>query len=128
MFMHKGRYVLASGCLASALLLGLLALTGGRTMASPVGPSAPAKPQVKAPPMADQTIPGTPVRAVARDSGTVGIFYNNAAQYYSDYAEGVYLWVNSQVWGPSGVPLGPTVNEYTTVSNSLSGNGTSLTP
>jgi hypothetical protein len=127
------RRALAGVCLMMALLVGLLAASG-QAAAAPgaqtgtAGGPPDVKPQVKAPPMSDQTIPGVPLRAVARDSGTVGIFYNAAGQYYADYAEGIYLWVNGQVWGPAGVPLGPTVHEYSPMSNSLIGTGTSLTP
>src|SRR5947199_6838064 len=101
------RYLVAC-CFAAAVLISMAALDTGQSMAAPDTkssatqglPPAQAKPRVKAPPMSDQTIPGTPVRATARDSGSVGIFYNGVGQFYSEYAEGVYLWVNGQVWGP----------------------------
>jgi hypothetical protein len=81
----------------------------------------------KLPPMADQTIPGSPLRIVVRDNGSAGVFYNDAAQFYFDYAEGVFLWADGRVWGPT-VPSGPLVHAYTTLSNNLSGNGTAANP
>src|SRR4051812_10290183 len=96
--------------------------------AGSIAAGAPKPQRIEQPPMADQTINGTPLRATSRDTGSVGIFYNGAGQFYSDYAEGVYVWANGQVWGPASVPLGPVVNQYTPVSNIMYGAGTVLSP
>lgn len=120
----KPRTLLVCG-LAVAALLGLLG-----TLPVEATPALQTKPKSKPdlPPMADQTIPGSPVRAVARDSGSVGIYYGGTGQFTWDFAEGVYIWADGQVWGPAGVPFGPSVNPYTPVSNVLTGAGTAQVP
>src|SRR5437763_1985297 len=128
------QYIVFTSLIMALTLLGLSG-DGSQVFAAPPaqnhvssGVSPQNKPDIKQLPMADQTIPGVPLRSVARDTGSVGVLYNDAQQFYDTFAEGVYLWVNGQVWGPASVPLGPMVNEYTPVSNSLSGAGTAQNP
>ncbi len=76
----------------------------------------------------DQTIPGSPLRVVVRPSGSYAVYRNNIQQFFGQYAEGVYLWVNNQVWGPELVPAGQAVNMYTQISSVLSGTGSAADP
>jgi hypothetical protein len=69
---------------------------------------------------------------IVRDSGSYAVYRNNVQQFYECNAEGHYLWVPSlesyAVWGPEQVPAGNNVNNYTPVSNDLSGTGSSSDP
>jgi len=65
--------------------------------------SAGNKPPGNAPYVAspqDVTIPGNPITVIVRPSGSYAVYRNGIQQFYGAYAEGVYLWVNGQVWGP----------------------------
>lgn len=121
-------------CYAAALLCVLVAAPGQIASASTPttgsnGSTAlKTKPEVKAPPMASQVIPGVPLRTEVRDSASAAVYYNDASQFFSDNGEGVFVWAGDQVWGPTDIPDGPIVNPYTPISNVLSGAGTPQNP
>jgi hypothetical protein len=90
-------------------------------------------------PFADQEIPGTPLRIRVDDFTRASVFYtdpflglDNAQQFYSEDAEGVFLWLNvggnTMVFGPPTTAAGNDVNGYTPVSNVLTGAGTPSNP
>ncbi len=112
-----------------ALLVGAFALLAPTATAQhPLGDTKPPgnAPYVASP--QDVTIPGSPISVIVRPSGSYAVYRNGIQQFYGAYAEGVYLWVNGQVWGPEQVPAGRTVNPYTQVSSVLTGSGTGADP
>lgn len=125
------RRLMRIGMVAVGLVVACALAASGQVSANStrsVAAGIPKPPRITQPPMADQTINGVPLRITSRDTGSVGVFYNGVGQFYSDYAEGVYIWANGQVWGPASVPLGPVVNPYSIVSNIVYGAGTRLSP
>lgn len=124
------RRAFAATCAALLVLGGFLSTSAA---AAPVPGGAGVdtgkyKQPIKPAPMADQTIPGSPLSVTVRDSGSAALYYNGIGQFFSDNGEGVFIWLNGQVWGPSDVPFGPTVNAYTAVSNVLVGSGNAQSP
>jgi hypothetical protein len=90
-------------------------------------------------PVADQEIPGSPLRIRVDDFTRASIWYtdpaiglDNARQFYSEDAEGVFMWLNvggiTKVYGPPTTDAGNTVNGYAPFSNSLSGTGAPADP
>ncbi len=75
-----------------------------------------------------QTIEGSPLRIVVNDDSSTAVYYNGVSQYFSNFAHGIFVWDNGQVYGPGQVPAGNAVNPWTTVSNELSGAGTATNP
>jgi hypothetical protein len=108
------------------LLLGLVGWAGSAAVAAPAADKGGDGPYAATP--LDVTIPGAPLQVVVRPSGSYSVYRNNVQQFYGGYAEGVYLWVNGVVWGPEAVPAGNSVNQYTLVSNTMSGAGTRANP
>ena len=96
-------------------------------------PSAPGEQTQRQPdlyprPLFDQTIFGNPLRVVVRPAGVMRSIAIISSNSIGQYAEGVYLWVNGQVWGPEQVPAGRRVNVYTQISSTLTGSGTASDP
>jgi hypothetical protein len=58
----------------------------------------------------------------------LNLLYEDARQFYGGNASGLMMWVNDEVYGPSSIPAGNTFNAFTTVSNTLSGQGTPASP
>ncbi len=111
-----------------ALLVGAFALLApAATAQRPLGNKPPGNSPYVASPQ-DVTIPGNPISVIVRPSGSYAVYRNGIQQFYGAYAEGVYLWVNGQVWGPEQVPAGRAVNMYTQVSSVLTGSGTGADP
>ncbi len=108
------------------LLVGLVGLVGSPALAAPPADKGGGGSYAATP--LDVTIPGSPLQVVVRPSGSYAVYRNGTQQFYGGYAEGVYLWVNGQVWGPETVPAGNSVNQYTPVSSVLSGNGSAGNP
>lgn len=89
-------------------------------------------------PAAAQIINGNPMVITVRDNTQLGIQYTDPAlgldmspQFYADFADGVYMWVQNhgtKVFGPASVPGGHTVNAYAPVSSELTGSGTPSDP
>lgn len=71
---------------------------------------------------------GSPLTFYVRDDTSTAVFYNGVRQFYGDYAEGVFLWVNNNVYGPGTVPAGLTTHAYTLISNTTQGTGTYVDP
>jgi hypothetical protein len=131
---HSGGRLLSTAA-ALALALSLL-MTGFTDVAAQskakIGPPPGDGPHVT------RTIDGYPMVITIADNTQLGIKYTDPAlglemspQFYSDFADGVYMWVQNhglKVFGPASVPGGHTVNPYTPVSDSLTGSGTPSDP
>jgi uncharacterized repeat protein (TIGR01451 family) len=120
------RKLLMIGGLTGLLLLALVGLVAAPSKAAPAADKGGGRGYAASP--LDVTIPGSPLSVVVRDTSSYGVYRNGTNQFYGGNAEGVYLWVNGQVWGPEAVPAGNSVNDYTPVSNSLSGDGSPGNP
>ena len=103
------------------VLLALAGLFAAPGQAAPAADKGGGEGYVASP--QDVTIPGSPLSVVVRDTSSYGVYRNGTQQFYGGHAEGVYLWVNGQVWGPEQVPAGRPVNPYTPVSTTLTGSG-----
>src|SRR5436305_1815921 len=101
--------------LAIPLLLGLGLLTSLAIQAAPATDKGRNDPYVCG--TDDVLIAGAPLSICVRDSSSYTVDRDEVAQFYGGHAEGVYLWVGRDVWGPEQVPAGNPVNRYTPVSN-----------
>jgi hypothetical protein len=124
-------------CVGVAIAMVLLGTSTGSVSAQSKGkPDAP----VTVPESA-QVIPGHPMTISVLDNTQISIEFTNsligqftAQQFYSDYADAVYLWASHdslsppQVFGPATMPGGHTVTAYVSVSNTLTGSGTPEDP
>ena len=120
-------------CVAMAVAVVLLGAGTGSVTAHSKGKPGP---PFTAPTSA-QVIPGYPLKISVLDNTQMSIQFTNsligqseAQQFYSDYAEAIYLWAPHdavsapKVFGPATMPGGHSVIPYASVSNSLSGSGT----
>lgn len=109
----------------------------------PMGAAAQSKdaPKVPVAPASAQVILGNPLTITVLDNTQVAIEFTNALvgqnhshQFYSNYADGVFLWAAHdaisapKVYGPTNIPGGNNVNAYEAVSNALEGSGTPTDP
>ncbi|MBF6612249.1 MAG: S-layer homology domain-containing protein [Chloroflexi bacterium] len=123
-----------------AALLGMLAVvalliaSGAGAWAQSPSKAKPLPVQRPDSPNANQTINSFPLTITVEDNTRMNIRYRNPGEYqfFGQDAEGVYLWVNvggtTTVYGPGQVPAGRPTNQYTAVSNTLSGAGTPSNP
>jgi hypothetical protein len=133
--MHSSRTHTRAILTWCGLLFGMVALIvlgGARsTAAAPI--AKPLPPKQPANPLTEQIIPGFPLSMTVEDNGRMQIRYRDYGdQFFGGDAEGAYLWANvagtTTVFGPGHVPAGRDTNEYTPVSNQLSGTGTAVDP
>jgi hypothetical protein len=124
--MHKNFGKLPILLVIMSLLLTLVGFAPQQTLAAPSMDKGGGQATAATP--LDVTIPGAPISVIVRPTSSYGVYRNSIQQFYGGHAEGVYLWVNGAVWGPEQVPAGLSVNEYTPVSNTLSGDGSAANP
>jgi hypothetical protein len=122
--------------LAFALALTLMWATVTGVAAQTKDKPAPPQPATASQPL---VIEGYPIRLSVQDNMQLDVQFTNPAlgqnlthQFYGDYGEGVYLWVNAhsvtKVFGPEFTPGGHYTNPYAPVSNTVSGTGTPQDP
>lgn len=124
-------------CLAIAVALALLGTGAGNVTAQSKEKPAP----LPIAPNSAQVIPGYPLTISVLDNTQMSIQYTNslvglstAQQFYSDYADAIYVWAQHDVqsprvvFGPATMPGGHSVTPYTSISNELTGVGTAADP